>query len=340
MLRGTMLSLYSLLSVKSPRTLKAVDVRTASKISGYIHSITSTNNTLGGLQYLSAHSANNLQKPRLGSTASTIRRYTTNKAWNHITVSPEIKRGKKQSLELDALLVRDSCHCSLCIDPSSQQKLFQTADIPSSISARDLKHGGKDKDGKTMLAALKWTDDIPGYPPDHMTILTTEQVEYMTGLMQPSSSLPLKPDLTLQKSNLAPVRDTRTPWTSTQMSQDVQWFDYSSYMRSDKTLFGVLEALRRYGLVFLRKVPDSIISSSTSVTPDSMENDTSKHDKDNLSVEQVANRIGPLRNSFYGTSWDVRSVPGAKNVAYTHRYLGMHMDLLYAFFVLFAQCQS
>ena len=36
-----------------------------------------------------------------------------------------------------------------------------------------------------------------------------------------------------------------------------------------------------------------------------------------------------IKNTFYGETWDVRSIPNAKNVAYTHQHLGFHMDLLY-----------
>lgn len=46
-------------------------------------------------------------------------------------------------------------------------------------------------------------------------------------------------------------------------------------------------------------------------------------------VEDMALRIGNLRDTFYGRTWDVKSVPQAKNVAYTAQYLGLHMDLLY-----------
>jgi hypothetical protein len=37
------------------------------------------------------------------------------------------------------------------------------------------------------------------------------------------------------------------------------------------------------------------------------------------SVINIGTRIGPLRDSFYGRTWDVKSVPNAKNVAYTHK---------------------
>ncbi|KAK5242008.1 hypothetical protein LTR16_008840, partial [Cryomyces antarcticus] len=58
--------------------------------------------------------------------------------------------------------------------------------------------------------------------------------------------------------------------------------------------------------MFLRNVPDSEVE-----------------------VERIAGRIGNLRDTFYGRTWDVKSVVNAKNIAYTHQYLGLHMDLLY-----------
>jgi len=71
-------------------------------------------------------------------------------------------------------------------------------------------------------------------------------------------------------------------------------------------LYDGLKQLQLYGLVFLRNVPDS-----------------------EKAIEDIGGRIGPLKNTFYGLTWDVKSVPQAKNVAYTHQYLGLHMDLLY-----------
>ncbi|OQO04189.1 hypothetical protein B0A48_10799 [Cryoendolithus antarcticus] len=77
-------------------------------------------------------------------------------------------------------------------------------------------------------------------------------------------------------------------------------------MQDDSTLLTALRQLQTHGLVFLTEVPGS---------PES--------------VARIAERIGPLKNTFYGMTWDVRSVPAAKNVAYTSQNLGFHMDLLY-----------
>lgn len=45
-------------------------------------------------------------------------------------------------------------------------------------------------------------------------------------------------------------------------------------------------------------------------------------------VEDIALKLGPIRETFYGRTWDVKDKPNADNVAYTSDYLGMHMDLL------------
>ncbi len=86
----------------------------------------------------------------------------------------------------------------------------------------------------------------------------------------------------------------------------MKWISYNSYMKSEKSLHEALTQLSRYGLLFLSDVPSS-----------------------EESVINIGTRIGPLRDSFYGRTWDVKSVPNAKNVAYTHQNLGLHMDLLY-----------
>lgn len=51
--------------------------------------------------------------------------------------------------------------------------------------------------------------------------------------------------------------------------------------------------------------------------------------KNDSSVRDITTRIGPLRNTFYGETWDVTSQPNARNVAYTSDGLDFHMDLLY-----------
>lgn len=82
--------------------------------------------------------------------------------------------------------------------------------------------------------------------------------------------------------------------------------NFDEYMSNSAVLARSLHLLWRDGLVFIDNVPES-----------------------EESVRKIVERIGPLQNTFYGPTWNVRSVPQAKNVAYTSKYLGFHMDLLY-----------
>jgi len=138
---------------------------------------------------------------------------------------------------------------------------------------------------------VRWENDIPGFG-DHMS--------------------------TFSKSFLATVTDKTSqirsrfdnfkyrPWDAETISKDLQFVDYQNYMMSDETLYRALEMLQTYGLLLVRGVP-----------------------KSETAVEEIASRIGNLRDSLYGRTWDVRSIAQAKNVAYTSQYLGLHMDLLY-----------
>lgn len=97
-------------------------------------------------------------------------------------------------------------------------------------------------------------------------------------------------------------------WTKKSLSEKEAeiCFDYAEYMESDFALHSVLRSLDQHGLAFIHNVPT-----------------------DESSVISISHRIGPVQNTFYGQSWDVRARPSAKNVAYTANFLGFHMDLLY-----------
>ncbi|KAK5714790.1 hypothetical protein LTR17_017037 [Elasticomyces elasticus] len=77
-------------------------------------------------------------------------------------------------------------------------------------------------------------------------------------------------------------------------------------MKDDATVYSVVKQLKTQGLVFITGVPDV-----------------------EQSVAAIGERIGPIRDTFYGRTWDVRTVPNAINAAYTSADLGFHTDLLY-----------
>ncbi|KZF23805.1 Clavaminate synthase-like protein [Xylona heveae TC161] len=198
-------------------------------------------------------------------------------------------RGELLLIRFEPLFLRDACNCKECIDSSTRQKNFQTADIPANITIRKLSftHGGR--------LRIHWINDISGFSEAHTSYFTPQDLA--TYADKQSRAL-------RARYNDLP----RTCWNKALVSSKIDnlWLDYSDYLNSDESLYAALKNLHEYGLVFLNNVP-------------STEN----------TVEHIGQRIGPLRDSFYGRTWDVRSVPDAKNVAYTHQFLGLHMDLLY-----------
>ena len=187
--------------------------------------------------------------------------------------------------KFDPVFLRDSCSCPRCIDPSTSQKLFETADIPPAICGVNVE---TDVDGTLYI---KWANDIPGYE-DHTSFYTANFLERYQDL----------PSRLSVSHNSMP----RMLWDRDIMARNTLIVDYESYMTSASILHNVLIQLHRFGLVFVRSVPSEIES-----------------------VGHIAQRIGPLRSTFYGSTWDVKSMPLAKNVANTSRHLGFHQDLLY-----------
>jgi hypothetical protein len=41
-------------------------------------------------------------------------------------------------------------------------------------------------------------------------------------------------------------------------------------------------------------------------------------------VRTIAERIGPIRNTFYGEHWEVKNEPSPENVAYSNLPLPLH----------------
>lgn len=78
----------------------------------------------------------------------------------------------------------------------------------------------------------------------------------------------------------------------------------------DVVLLRVLRQLQTFGIVVIKSVPTDV---------------TGNADK---SLREIMGRIGEIRNTFYGETWNVKNIANSKNVAYTNLNLGLHMDLL------------
>ncbi|GKZ68257.1 hypothetical protein AnigIFM50267_002935 [Aspergillus niger] len=98
----------------------------------------------------------------------------------------------------------------------------------------------------------------------------------------------------------------RAYWDNSRMQHWQHWITYDQFINNDISFAWSMRTLAELGLIFIKDIPDS-----------------------REMVEKIATRMGPIRDTFYGRTWDVRSVPQATNVAYTNQFLGFHMDLMY-----------
>jgi alpha-ketoglutarate-dependent taurine dioxygenase len=139
--------------------------------------------------------------------------------------------------------------------------------------------------------SIKWDNDIPGYTPDHISVWTRAYLK--------------NPIVDTHDQNGFP-KDGPLFWGQSKMNRLQHWVSFEDYVNDDHAFTASMQNLKRLGLIFVKDVPEF-----------------------REMVEQIATRMGPLRNTFYGSTFDVRNVPKAKNVAYTNQFLGFHMDLMY-----------
>jgi len=183
------------------------------------------------------------------------------------------------------ILLRDACHCSQCIDPSTHQREFNYADIPAEILVSSV-----EPDSETGTWKIRWENDIVGYD-NHVSIFP------QSTLVQLLDGIPAGLD----------AHRTISLWDRNNFAEETKDIDYEELLQNDCSLAAALELIQRHGLVFVKGIPE-----------------------DEEAVKKMLIRLtGLYRNTFYGASWNVRSVPEAKNVAYTSGDLGFHMDLLY-----------
>jgi alpha-ketoglutarate-dependent taurine dioxygenase len=134
-----------------------------------------------------------------------------------------------------------------------------------------------------------WENDIPGYPTDHQSVYSQSYLRALTSPLPDSA-----------------VARKRHYWDGESFQKRVIWTSYTDFINKTEAYKTAMSALHRDGLIFITEV-----------------------DETEEAVGKMAERIGPIRNTFYGSTWDVRSVVNSKNVAYTNQHLGFHMDLLY-----------
>jgi hypothetical protein len=136
---------------------------------------------------------------------------------------------------------------------------------------------------------VSWNDDIAGFE-NHRSYFPSDFLSGRDTLKAVNASIrENNPQILWHAASLEARRSDMT-------------VKYDDYIADRRTLRHVIRQLYKYGIVFISDVPP--ISGS---------------------VASIGNRFGPLMRTIYGATWDVRSLPSAKNVADTSANLGFHM---------------
>ncbi|KAK3900824.1 hypothetical protein C8A05DRAFT_45417 [Staphylotrichum tortipilum] len=216
--------------------------------------------------------------------------------WNDRSLKVTQQRGDGDELvahtPVSLLWLRDACPCPRCVDPHSGQKNFSTTDLPL---RPELEHAQLAEDGTLELV---WAADAPSGGERHTSVFPASEVatwaaepRWQRGFVRTVDPDTLAWDRAAYEGALAAGRCR---------------VSYDDWLAGGAAYDRALADLSQTGLIFVTGVPHG-----------------------ETEVERIGERIGPLQETFYGRTWDVRSKPAAENVAYTSQFLGLHQDLMY-----------
>ena len=230
----------------------------------------------------------------------------------------------------DYAWLRDNCMCSDCMDPSSGQKkrcsfdynpldltLSSSSTTPTLSPAAPFSPTTTPDDNALLLGweestLPSWLQNKAGpmfaagsYPPDGVDLAAAAVLPHTTTqdsswLFQHAYNPPPPPEVTHDVP--------RNGWSAAEIEArgGVVQVDHKAYMEDDDARYTALAALDEDGFVLLKNVPPEL-----------------GH------VGPVAERIAYIKETMYGSIFEVESTPEAANVANTSVSLAPHMDLCY-----------
>ncbi|SCV99438.1 LAFE_0A03180g1_1 [Lachancea fermentati] len=220
---------------------------------------------------------------------NTITKVLFNKGATTITFTQAEDQDPK-TVSFSNLFLRDSSRSKSSIEASSGQKLFTTGELLLNPKSTIPEIVEVTENKKGLY--IKWGDgDEYTYPLNFIS----RYAGISENAREPN---PVLWDKALLKSNI----------------RELVSIDFHSFMDindSDK-LYQTLINMKKYGISFITNVPKEATTGY-----------------DSWYVKQIAERIGHIRHTFYGETFDVINKPMAENIAYTNVPLPLHQDLLY-----------
>lgn len=198
----------------------------------------------------------------------------------------------------------DGCPCPRCLDPSTRQRLTTFSDSGLASQTQPVIHSIASIEGDGVQ--IVWDNGSTAGNVDeaelHRASYTPSLIRRLAGLTSGPKSL---------MDEAIPARSWRDA-DELEQSPHLR-FAYASLQdpaAGSRSLYLLLRQLKRYGIVIIEGLPSA------------------GEDSHRCELETAMKKIGPLHNTFYGATWDVKSMKNSKNVAYTNQNLGLHQDLL------------
>lgn len=205
--------------------------------------------------------------------------------------------GKRQRTVLSYARLRDACTCSQCVNADTKQKTYRSSAALNSQewgvlpppAMHAAEHAGK------RGIQVTWPNDA------HKSFYS---FDWLTEHVGAGAQRTMERRQEMMKPVTWSGHDLFTSPNPT--------LELSSAQNDPKVRHAALLQVQQYGFLKLTGVP-------TAETVDAA----------CALRTEVAPLFGEIRNTFYGPTWDVKSVQKSRNVAYTDVDLGLHMDLLY-----------
>lgn len=216
---------------------------------------------------------------------------------------PATQSSTSVSTEVNYTQLREACQCPRCVHPSTKQRSFTSGQIYKELQEvgffnSDQSHRVRQTD---TGFEVEWGTHVSTYTPESTLALTPAGIEErMVGRRIPRNIWSGSDQL----SNMQKEGGGQGPYSYADLLAE------QSTSRPSETLKQLVLDLYSYGIVRITGVP------------------TSPTENADCHLKKLVELLGHLRNSFYGTLWNVRNEPNSKNVAYTDLDLGPHMDLL------------
>lgn len=221
---------------------------------------------------------------------------------NQITV--DLGQERPCEVSFQTVFLRDACNSPESVDISSRQKSFTTAGIAKSLSVAKPPTVVNIKNEPHLQVRWKHND------------LTESQTVYSATDLCKYSTM-------RNRMQGKFFRDKQVFWNRSALVKEMKTLnvDYYAYMHGDETFGNVVDTLNKFGLCFVNNVEDPLRNLQTQLVNQS--------NKSFWPVSKLARRFGYIKETFYGTLFNVRNEKKAKNIAYTDRFLPLHMDLCY-----------